>query len=76
MKEPWRKTLLDMELLIKLPYKNRKIIGYTTSSNYSFYYKKNICMAYVDIKFLKKSNLSLEVEGRKYPLKLENTEDE
>ena len=28
-------------------------------------------MAYVDIKFLKKSNLSLEVEGRKYPLKLE-----
>ena len=27
-----------------------KIVGYTTSSNYSFCYKKNICLAYVRVK--------------------------
>ena len=65
--QPGKPLLLHDEPI----FNENKIVGYTTSSNYSFYYKKNICMAYVDIKFLKKSNLSLEVEGRKYPLKLE-----
>ena len=44
-----------------------KIVGYSTSSNYSFYYKKNIFLAYVkeDIDIKK---LTIEVEGKKYSL--------
>ena len=53
--QPGKPLLLHDEPI----FNENKIVGYTTSSNYSFYYKKNICMAYVDIKFLKKSNLSL-----------------
>ena len=48
-----------------------KIIGYTTSSNYSFCYKKNICLGYVNEDIKGKKNLYLEVEGKKYPLCLE-----
>ena len=44
------------------------IVGYSTSSNYSFYYSKNIFLAYVkaDEKIIK--HLSIEVEGKKYKL--------
>ena len=48
-----------------------KIVGYTTSSNYSFYYKKNICFAYVREYVKDYNDLFLEVEGRKYNLNLE-----
>ena len=46
---------------------NHKIVGYSTSSNYSFNYKKNIFLAYVkeDIDFNK---LTIEVEGKRYLL--------
>ncbi len=47
-----------------------KIVGSTTSSNYSFYYKKNICLAYV-INGIEDQDLFLEVEGKKYQIKLE-----
>ncbi len=47
-----------------------KIIGSTTSSNYSFYYKKNILLAYV-INGTENQDLHLEVEGKKYPIYLE-----
>ena len=45
-----------------------KIVGYSTSSNYSFNYKKNIFLAYVktDIDMTKK--LTIEIEGKKYIL--------
>ncbi len=48
-----------------------KIVGSTTSSNYSFYYKKNLSLGYV-INGLERENLELEVEGKKYPLKFES----
>jgi 4-methylaminobutanoate oxidase (formaldehyde-forming) len=49
---------------------NHKIIGYSTSSNYSFNYKKNILLAYInndtDI-----NKLTIEVEGKRYALQHE-----
>ena len=50
---------------------NSKIVGYSTSSNYSFNYKKNILLGYVevDIDIIKK--LTIEVEGKKYQLRHE-----
>ena len=51
--------------------KNNEIIGYTTSSNYSFCYNKNICLAYVNAELKDEENLFIEVEGKKYPLHLE-----
>ena len=52
-------------------YRDNKIIGYTTSSNFSFCYKKNMCLAYVKGKIKQNEVLYVEVEGRKYALKLE-----
>ncbi len=52
-------------------FSNSKIIGSTTSSNYSFYYKKNICLAYVKGGLRSYDGLSIEVEGKKYSLKHE-----
>ena len=51
-------------------FKENKIVGYTTSSNFSFYYNKNICLAYIKAE-IDYENLYLEVEGRKYALYLE-----
>ena len=45
-----------------------RIIGYSTSSNYSFNYKKNILLAYVKADDNIINKLSIEVEGRKYRL--------
>ena len=46
-------------------------MGYTTSSNYSFCYKKNICLAYVKNDIEDNDSLFIEVEGKKYALKFE-----
>ncbi|MDC1151870.1 FAD-dependent oxidoreductase [Pelagibacteraceae bacterium] len=51
-------------------FSKNKLVGNTTSSNYSFCYKKNICMAYVR-NDVDKDDLFVEVEGRKYLLKHE-----
>ena len=52
-------------------FKNRKIAGYTTSSNYSFCYSKNVCLAYIDSTIENKEDLYLEVEGKRYSLSYE-----
>jgi 4-methylaminobutanoate oxidase (formaldehyde-forming) len=52
-------------------FKGNEIVGYTTSSNFSFHYKKNICLAYVKGEIKDKDGFSIEVEGKKYPLHLE-----
>ena len=51
-------------------YFKNKLVGSTTSSNYSFCYKKNICLAYVQNE-IAKDNLYIEVEGKRYLLKHE-----
>ena len=43
-----------------------KIIGYSTSSNYSFNYEKNIFLAYVKAELDLTKKLSIEVEGNNY----------
>ncbi len=53
-------------------YNKEKLVGYTTSSNYSFYYKKNICMGYINGDIENYDNLFLEIEGKKYSLFREN----
>ena len=52
-------------------FKDDKIVGFTTSSNYSFFYKKNLCFAYIKGDIGDKEDLSVEVEGKRYPLRLE-----
>ena len=51
-------------------YFKNKLVGSTTSSNYSFYYKKNVCLAYVQNE-ISKDKLYIEVEGKRYLLKHE-----
>ena len=53
-------------------YFKDKLVGSTTSSNYSFCYKKNICLAYVN-NDVDKDNLKVEVEGKRYSLALEKS---
>ena len=50
---------------------NDKIIGYSTSSNYSFNYKKNIFLAYVDNNYRMNNNLKIEIAGKQYGIKHE-----
>ena len=52
-------------------FNNGRIVGSTTSSNYSFCYKKNIFLAYVNGDLKNYEGLTLEVEGKKYPIKHE-----
>ena len=52
-------------------FEKNKIIGQTTSSNYSFYFKKNLCLAYIDNSIKDHENIKIEVEGKRYALKLE-----
>ena len=51
-------------------YYNDKIIGSTTSGNYSFNYKKNLAFGYVKSELSKeelaKKDLFIEVEKKKY----------
>ena len=54
-------------------YCNNKIIGRTTSGNYSFNYKKNIAFAYLNVlEKLDTMNLEIEVEKKKYKIILED----
>ena len=50
--------------------KDDKIVGYTSSSNFSFIIK-NICLAYINGEIKDYENLSVEVEGERYSLKFE-----
>ena len=50
---------------------NDKIIGYTTSSNYSFCYNKNICLGYVRGEIKDNDKVFIEVEEKKYALQIE-----
>ena len=56
-------------------YLNNKIIGRTTSGNYSFNYKKNMSFGYVNSSYnfqeLNQMNLYIEVEKIKYPAMVE-----
>ena len=63
-KEPGKPLLMHDEPI----FLKDKIIGYSTSSNSSFNYKKNIFLAYInaDTDILKK--LTIEIEGKKYLL--------
>jgi 4-methylaminobutanoate oxidase (formaldehyde-forming) len=54
-------------------YQKDKIVGYTTSSNYSFCYNKNICLGYVKGVENDSNDLFIEVEGKRYALYLEKT---
>ena len=55
-------------------YLNNKIVGRTTSGNYSFNYNKNISYGYLNsgnsIVDIKDKNLFIEVEKIKYPVSL------
>ncbi len=55
-------------------YLEEKIIGRTTSGNYSFNFKKNLMFGYVNNDFsndeLQKKKLFVEVEKQRYPIKL------
>ncbi len=55
-------------------YLDDKIIGRTTSGNYSFYFDKNLSFGYVNsgntIDTLKNKNLFIEVEKIKYPIEI------
>jgi glycine cleavage system T protein len=55
-------------------YCEKKIIGRTTSGNYSFNYKKNIAFAYIENnKNIFNNDLIIEVEKKKYEVILEST---
>ena len=55
-------------------YLDDKIIGRTTSGNYSFNFKKNLTFGYINNDFsyetLKDSKLFIEVEKKKYEIEL------
>ena len=56
-------------------YIEDKIIGRTTSGNYSFNYNKNLSFGYITTNLtneeLKNKNLFIEVEKKKYPANIE-----
>ena len=53
-------------------YLENKIIGRSTSGNYSFNFKKNLTFGYINNDLsneeLKNKNLFIEVEKKKYPI--------
>ena len=55
-------------------YLDDKIIGKTTSGNYSFNYNKNLSFGYINCVFsneqLVDKNLYIEIEKKKYPAEL------
>ncbi len=92
--KPLNKTMMMFTLKISKPgeplllheepiYLDDKIIGRTTSGNYSFCFEKNISFGYINsgnsLETLKDENLFIEVEKIKYPvdilLKPLNTKD-
>tara|TARA_Y100000591_G_C21573196_1_gene564466 strand:- start:330 stop:764 length:435 start_codon:yes stop_codon:yes gene_type:complete len=68
--EPGKPLLLHDEPI----YLKDKIIGKTTSGNYSFNFKKNLSFGYIENKYsendLLNSELFIEVEKKKYPIKI------
>tara|TARA_B100000963_G_scaffold343300_1_gene344985 strand:- start:378 stop:1493 length:1116 start_codon:yes stop_codon:yes gene_type:complete len=54
-------------------FKDDKIVGYTTSSNFSFYYNKNLCLAYIKGDINDNDDMYVEVEGKRYALNLEKS---
>ena len=66
--EPGKPLLLHDEPI----YIDDKIIGRSTSGNYSFNFKKNLVFGYINSDFseeeLKSKNLFIEVEKQKYPI--------
>ena len=66
--EPGKPLLLHDEPI----YIDDKIIGRSTSGNYSFNFKKNLVFGYIDNKFsdeeLKSKKLFIEVEKKKYSI--------
>ena len=57
-------------------YLDDKIVGRSTSGNYSFNFKKNLTFGYINNDFsneeLQNKNLSIEVEKKKYPIEIIN----
>ena len=57
-------------------YIDDKIIGRSTSGNYSFNFKKNLTFGYINNDLsneeLKNKNLSIEVEKKKYPISIQS----
>ena len=68
--KPGQPLLLNEEPI----YLDDKIIGRTTSGNYSFCFDKNLSFGYVNsgntIDMLKDNNLFIEVEKIKYPIEI------
>ena len=68
--EPGKPLILHDEPI----YLEDKIIGRTTSGNYSFNYKKNLAFGYIENKYSEKEltskNLYIEIEKIKYPAEL------
>ena len=68
--EPGKPLLLHDEPI----YIDDKIIGRSTSGNYSFNYKKNLVFGYIENDFsndeLQSKDLFIEVEKQKYELEL------
>ena len=68
--EPGKPLLLHDEPI----YIDDKIIGRSTSGNYSFNFKKNLVFGYINNDFFNKEpqnkNLFIEVEKKKYPIEL------
>ena len=66
-KEPGNPLLMHDEPIF---YKN-KVVGSSTSSNYSFCFNKNIFLAYVNIEFITSDALKIEIAGKRYSIKHE-----
>ena len=70
--EPGKPLLLHDEPI----YDGEKIIGRSTSGNYSFNFKKNLVFGYINNNFsneeLQNKNLFIEVEKKKYPIEIIN----
>ena len=52
-------------------YSDGKIIGRTTSGNYSFNYKKNIALGFVNAEINLSNKIEVEVEKKKYEANIE-----
>ena len=68
--EPGKPLLLHDEPI----YKDDKIIGRTTSGNFSFNFKKNLAFGYINNDYLDddllNGNILIEIEKIKYPAEL------
>jgi len=68
--EPGKPLLLHDEPI----YKDDKIVGRTTSGNYSFNFKKNLAFGYINNDYsddeLLNGNISIEIEKIKYPAEI------